>query len=651
MRNHAIITQLLGLALALLSSAEANPLPLPRDANMYLIHEKVTVQISGQTAVVTGNYKFKVPAEGSGEIRLYLPVYASPNDDKQSMDAMLISELGIHKMSPSESNYFVRKIEEAGPAMPGLEGQEVRWLCAGIKNEHREAMEVDYFIHYRQALSRGRFIYTPLIPNMITDHDYGTITIKSDDGFKLLDQDGHQFEEAPGQIIVKPAHKRAIIVESHGPRRAWVLENEFREKLSTTKQARHEFILSFADGLTKEDVVQLCRHGNDQDLLPEGYRRWGKIDHRSALAHMMGLVGEVHHRAKGTEDGELRDWESMVSHKPFLKVLEGWSQADPKGAWEAYNNMQQVLNGRERSKTIAVYPYDLSEPFFSGLARVDAPYALEELLKLPADAYYHSGDPFEAAPIKGVDADRLLQRRIKGFCAGAPDGSNWALMMDRFLASKHLNYEVEDELSTSLLGRWLKDDADGAGRWFKAGNVKGLHWYSLEELDPFLAAAKEIPEDQLTKVRHHMGRATGYWASMNLADAWKWVREYYPSKPDQFGIQFYQGYQHGKGVFRDENELDRTLAMDVAKLPKGERLEFVKDVWVPVWKMQAHFRSVNRDSHLNLHRDFYKKNEGSYERYQKEFEQKEDEFDRHVAACLKSAEVDGDIWTPYAGAE
>ena len=97
--------------------------------------------------------------------------------------------------------------------LPQLEGQEVYWFLVPHVPQQPEKTEMTLEIRYNQELSNGKFIYTPLIPGMKKDHDYGSISLSGDRPLTLLDPDKHDFVMDGEKIVVHPSDKRGIVVE------------------------------------------------------------------------------------------------------------------------------------------------------------------------------------------------------------------------------------------------------------------------------------------------------------------------------------------------------------------------------------------------------------------------------------------------------
>lgn len=72
-------------------------------------------------------------------------------------------------------------------------------------------------IRYTQKLAADKFIYTPLIPKMEKGKDYGSITIAGDRPLRLVDSKSHEFSEKDGKLVVKPADRKAIVIDAGQP--------------------------------------------------------------------------------------------------------------------------------------------------------------------------------------------------------------------------------------------------------------------------------------------------------------------------------------------------------------------------------------------------------------------------------------------------
>lgn len=222
MKPHPII-----LCAALFAGATVSAnLAIPHDeADSFLVREEVAVRLGEHHAEVTGSFTYhvdRVPlrtrAETSADyplLTLYLPVYAAEDADLEEIKPRVThreKELKLDEFwdQPNRKTTILNPNAGRFGTMPQLKGQKVFWFSVSfLPLERKETVS----IRYRQKLSGGKFIYTPLIPKMKEGEDYGTITVSADRPIRLLDEDGHEFEKDGGTFLIQPAHKRAIVVE------------------------------------------------------------------------------------------------------------------------------------------------------------------------------------------------------------------------------------------------------------------------------------------------------------------------------------------------------------------------------------------------------------------------------------------------------
>ena len=208
------------LALFAGSVATANPIPyIPEPTRVRMYVEKVQIIIVGDRAKVSGTYGFTFQGtRNTGRyihLPIFLPVYGAKGAPAKGMTPKYMEE-GYDEwdvMEPVEPEHDSKAIASFGD-MPQLEGQVVHWFVANrhaVRLPSRTVMSLK--MEYWQELSNGKFIYTPLLPNMKKDHDYGEITIVADRPLKLLNADKHDFVQKEDRLTVEPFHKRAVVVE------------------------------------------------------------------------------------------------------------------------------------------------------------------------------------------------------------------------------------------------------------------------------------------------------------------------------------------------------------------------------------------------------------------------------------------------------
>ena len=206
------IPAILSAAMAVATVA-ANPAIPQVEIHTYLVHEEVDITIAGDRAEVSGTYEFKNDSISYFDISIYLPVYAAKGTPQKEMKPTI--RMGGKDL---DVRFVEKRWEGSLPVadfgkLPQLEGQEVYWFLVPHVPQQPEKTEMTLEINYTQKLSKGKFIYTPLIPGMKKDHDYGSIKLSGERGLTLIDPDKHDYVAQDGKLVVEPAHKRAIVVE------------------------------------------------------------------------------------------------------------------------------------------------------------------------------------------------------------------------------------------------------------------------------------------------------------------------------------------------------------------------------------------------------------------------------------------------------
>jgi hypothetical protein len=207
-------------ALALVPPSEANIGLVPLDAQ--LVTEKVEVRIAGDQATVSGTFEFRVKSPrnlnyGIPFLNIYLPVYAKRGASIPDITPTIV--LGRKKLTVDHVKENERALPREFGGLPSIPGQEVHWFRVHTGVQKKSSLPFKLKMSYQQQLARGRFIYTPLIPGMEAGRDYGTITLTSDRPMVLENAAKHQFSGNSSRLVVKPAHKRAIVVRmksNHG---------------------------------------------------------------------------------------------------------------------------------------------------------------------------------------------------------------------------------------------------------------------------------------------------------------------------------------------------------------------------------------------------------------------------------------------------
>ena len=210
--NPLLSSMLCGLFFAALTQPATSNLAAPMtEYEVALKQESVEVDIRGNMAKVTGTFTFVVTRSWYDEVEydLYLPVYGAPGTDPDELKPS-ISKRGKELTVEIVDKAPFEKIST-------LSGQEAFWFktkVTGVElKEFQSSKRFTIEIGYKQALSQGAFIYTPLIPKQKKGVDYGEIRFRSERGLKLREPKTHQFIEKEGKLVVEPDHTRSIVVE------------------------------------------------------------------------------------------------------------------------------------------------------------------------------------------------------------------------------------------------------------------------------------------------------------------------------------------------------------------------------------------------------------------------------------------------------
>lgn len=212
-------------AIMMSGSAEANLWGLSSTENIVLEKEYVKVEIKGERAAVMGTFVFKTQ-RNRGRAKGYslcLPVYAAPDTDPASikvvigvpMDAGEGRDLhGPDHKPPLRKLPLTNYRKKPFGELPTVNGQRPFWFEAKVAKHDLQGPCMVVKVYYEQQLADGVFIYTPIIPDQIPDHDYGTISVSADRPIEMVGKNGHRITKVKDALIFQPSHKQAIIVRS-----------------------------------------------------------------------------------------------------------------------------------------------------------------------------------------------------------------------------------------------------------------------------------------------------------------------------------------------------------------------------------------------------------------------------------------------------
>ncbi len=206
-------------------SAEANLWGHSLTDSIVLEKEQVAVEIKGAKATVIGTFMFTMrkTRDRSKGYHLFLPVYASPDTDPASikvtigvpMDAGDGQDLLEPDHTPPVRTLLLTHWRKPPfEEMPTVKGQRPFWFKAYVAKSDLKGSKMLVKIFYEQTLSDGVFIYTPIIPDQLANHDYGTISVSADRPIEVMEKKRLQMSKENNDLAFKPVHKQAIIVRA-----------------------------------------------------------------------------------------------------------------------------------------------------------------------------------------------------------------------------------------------------------------------------------------------------------------------------------------------------------------------------------------------------------------------------------------------------
>ena len=135
---------------------------------------------------------------------------------------------------------------------------------------------------------------------------------------------------------------------------------------------------------------------------------------------------------------------------------------------------------------------------------------------------------------------------VAGYLHGVPRGRDWHKEVNQLLKRKWNRGWLYAEIKTALMARWLEDDPEAAEKWFKEGDIEGLHWSYTEppyDGDPFATGATPHEQKQIVKEKRSngLGGAAGYWAARDFPAAWQWMKSYRGFRQEEFSQNVIRG--------------------------------------------------------------------------------------------------------------
>jgi hypothetical protein len=297
-------------------------------------------------------------------------------------------------------------------------------------------------------------------------------------------------------------------------------------------------------GSLSEDDIRLVAQNIGFECEREAYRMWARFDPSGALRAVRAFedknADEIKLAGTGLEGGPGEAMQGYV-FEMYLGAIEGWSEVDPKVAWESFKERKGPLSN---SLVIDDFVCDFYRVLCEHLAKVDPDRAFNELISFRSDDY----------------EEMIVASMLGGYLRSAPRGRDWRKEVNQLLEREWRHgWWLHSEIRTALMGRWLQDDAETAERWFLDSDVEGLSWsYRNDQKD--------------VKIRNGLGSAAGYWAARDFPAAWNWMKSYNGFKRKGFGA----AVLHGADVFLTKRDayfvagggVRAPLLAQAAKLPE-----------------------------------------------------------------------------------
>jgi hypothetical protein len=310
---------------------------------------------------------------------------------------------------------------------------------------------------------------------------------------------------------------------------AWSSEPE------ETRPAHDAMVRQTLASLNDDEIRLVAQYVHDLDVEEEAFRRWARFDPAGALKAVRAVedanAAEIRLNGTGLEGGPGQAMSEYVFGM-YLGAIDGWSEVAPKVAWEAFRKREGPL---AKSLVIEDYLHQFFQVLFIHLAKVDPDLAFQELIGFRDDKY----------------EEMFTASMLSGYLRSAPRGRDWRKEATQLMERKWKGGWLYAEIRTALMGRWLEDTPEAAEKWFREGDVEGLHWSYVEsspsDLDPFALEEPQAGQQQAVKEKrpNDLGSAAGYWAARDFPAAWRWMKAYGQFRRNGFG----EVVLHGADVF------------------------------------------------------------------------------------------------------
>lgn len=397
------------------------------------------------------------------------------------------------------------------------------------------------------------------------------VALLLEDGTPCLHADQASDRELPGQSVTdelqQPVDEKAL-AEKIGLRMNDEMDAWF-QRPPESRRPYASMLQKVVDSLSDEEIPLIGRFQADDDFNQMVFRRWATKDHAAALSEARKVedanAAEISLTGTGLEGGP---GEAVCGYvfEMYLGAVEGWSQVDPKAAWDSFKKLEGPFS---KSKVVEEFSSNFDRAILLSLAKLDPDFAFKEMMARGDDEF-------------------LMGRMLEGYLSGVPDHRDWKKDVDRLLERKWDREWVYGEIRCTLMGRWLEDDPEAAEKWFREGQVEGLHWFYNRLLndvgDPFAtkSAAEEKPPAPIEKKRYDLSYAVGFWAARDFAGALRWLKSHDGKLEDGFENGMLQGAESCLG---DQKEALPHLMEQLGKIEnQKDRDFFVLLIAKVLWK-------------------------------------------------------------------
>ena len=347
-------------------------------------------------------------------------------------------------------------------------------------------------------------------------------------------------------------------------------------KPELTRPAHDAVVRQIFDSLSEDEIRLVAQYVHGIDVEEEAFRRWARFDPAGALQAVRVVedanAAEIRLAGTGLEGGPGEAMSGYVFGM-YLGALDGWSEIVPKAAWESFKKREGPL---AKSLVVEDHLHYFYQMLFDHLAKVEPDLAFQELIQFRADKF----------------EEMFTASMLAGYLHGAPRGRNWHKEADRLLERKWKHGDVYSEIRTALMGRWLEDAPEAAEKWFREGDVEGLHWSYVEaphdDVDPFASDGHVAEQQQPVKEKRRtaLGSAAGYWAARDFSAAWRWMKSYGGGRQEGFGSAVLDGMSAyfnrvswGDQTKAREHWLKQVTKLDDQRDRDQIALQFAKVLW------------------------------------------------------------------------